>query len=49
MSRLSPWKTIERFRDALLDDLGGAENLRTQQAALVDVAARCWLYLNLVV
>ncbi|HSF18345.1 MAG TPA: hypothetical protein VLK65_22630 [Vicinamibacteria bacterium] len=34
---------MERFCDALLDDLSGAENVSTQQAALVDLAVfRAW-------
>lgn len=44
--RSGAWKAVERFRDALLEDLGGAGNVSTQQAALVDLASRCWLYLN---
>lgn len=44
--RSAAWKAVEQCRDALLEDLGGTENVSTQQAALVDLASRCWLYLN---
>ena len=44
--RSSAWKAVEQFRDSLIADLGGADNVSTQQAALVDLASRCWLYLN---
>ena len=42
--RSSGYRSMAAFRDSLIEDLGG--DLSTQQAALVDLASRCWLYLG---
>ena len=44
--RTAAAQDLARFKEDLLTDLGGSENISTQELALVDLACRARLFLN---